>query len=573
MMISKICSTLLFFVVLICCWGQAGAKSIVDSLHNLSVSGPGTVKATGESEICIFCHTPHGARSDVAYLWNRRDTTTVYTPYISSTLKATVGQPTGSSRLCLSCHDGTIAPGAVISRSAEIPFGASMTGRSSNLGTNLADDHPVSFDYIAAAAMPNSQLKAATSLPSKVRLDADGQMQCTACHNPHNDQYGKFLVMSGIGGALCISCHQKTNWSSGSHALSTSTWNGTGPNPWPRSSHATVADNACGSCHRPHSAAQPQRLLNYSVEETTCLVCHSGTVAAKNILTDLNKPYRHPVSAYTGVHDAAENYSGPVAKHVECVDCHNPHQANSANVLPPYVPGELKGVPGVDLLTNAYIASSEFEYQICFKCHGAEINNALTNSPSSNVSALIPRTWGNTRDNRTKFTGVSYHPVVKPLNKITDNMLINGWVKGSMMHCTHCHGSDDPLGAKGSHGSIYENILVAKYETSATPTTSATAYLTDSALCFKCHNVETLTGSTAKFPQHKKHLESNTGTNERCSYCHDPHGSPYPGMINFDMRVVTQSGTKPIQLLYNAAGQLGNKQTCVLTCHGYVHGS
>jgi len=97
MMISKIYPTVLLLLVVLVCCGQAGAKSIVDSLHNLSVSGPGPVKATGESEICIFCHTPHGARSDVSYLWNRRDTATVYTPYISSTLKAAVGQPTGSS--------------------------------------------------------------------------------------------------------------------------------------------------------------------------------------------------------------------------------------------------------------------------------------------------------------------------------------------------------------------------------------------------------------------------------------------------------------------------------------------
>lgn len=555
----KVYSTVLFLIVLICCWGQAGAKSIVDSLHNLSVSGPGPVKATGESEICIFCHTPHGARSDVAYLWNRRDSTAVYTPYVSSTLKAAVGQPTGASRLCLSCHDGTIAPGAVLSRSAEIPFAASMTGRSSNLGTNLADDHPVSFSYVAAAAMPGSQLKAAGSLPSKIRLDADGQMQCTACHNPHNDQYGKFLVMSGIGGALCISCHQKTNWSSGSHALSTATWNSVAPNPWPRSSYTTVADNACGSCHRPHSADQPQRLLNYSVEETNCLVCHSGTVAAKNILTDLNKPYRHPVFSYTGVHDPAENYSGPVAKHVECVDCHNPHQANSTIYPAPLVPGRLQGVPAVTI-TNSYISSATYEYEICYKCHGALINNVLNDTPIA-----IPRYWTNTHDNRVKFDGVSYHPIMKPLNKISDNLLVAPWVKGSMVFCTDCHGSDSS-GIRGSHGSIYPHILVKKYETSATP---AAGYdPANYALCFSCHNASTLRGPSAKFPQHTRHL--NAGMH--CTYCHDPHGNPVnAGMINFDVRpgITSESNGKPIQLKY----PLGSRQTCVLTCHGKVHGT
>ncbi|MDD2309230.1 MAG: cytochrome c3 family protein [Desulfuromonadaceae bacterium] len=546
----------------------AHGKSIVDSMHNLSISGPGAVKATTQTEICIFCHTPHNARPDIPYLWNRLDPAGAYTPYASTTLKAAVGQPTGTSRLCLSCHDGTIAPGAVLSQTAVMPFTASMSGRSSNLGINLADDHPVSFDYSAAAAL-NGQLKSAALLPSNVRLDATGQMQCTACHNPHNDQYGKFLVMSNLGAALCVSCHSKTNWSGNSHATSPKTWNGTAPDPWPSSSYTTVAANGCGNCHRPHNAAGEQRLLNYAVEETTCLVCHNGNVATKNISADLAKIYRHPVDAFTGFHDTAENYAGTVSKHVECVDCHNPHQVvnSSSTDLAPWVPGILKGVPGVDLYTNAYIPSATYEYQICFKCHGALINNVLTTPPP------ITRSWPTTRDNRTKFTGVSFHPVVNPLNKISDNMLVAPWAKGSMLHCTDCHGSDSG-GARGSHGSIYPFILVAEYKTSELLPTSATAYLTDSALCFKCHRADTLFGSTAKFPQHRKHLNSTTGTNERCSYCHDPHGSPYPGMINFDMRpgIVSLSGGKPIQLIY-VAGQLGNKNTCVLTCHGYVHGS
>ena len=543
----------------------AYGKSIVDSMHNLSASGPGPVKATTQTEICIFCHTPHNARPDIPYLWNRQDPAEAYTPYASSTLKAAVGQPTGTSRLCLSCHDGTIAPGAVLSQTTAITFAASMTGRSSILGTNLADDHPVSFDY-SAAASANSQLASAASLPSVVRLDSTGQMQCTSCHNPHNDQYGKFLVVSNLASGLCISCHFKTNWNANSHATSTKTWNGTSPDPWPSSSYTTVAANACANCHRPHSAAGQQRLLNYSVEETTCLVCHNGNVAAKNIGADLAKIYRHPVSSYTGVHDAAENYSGIVSKHVECVDCHNPHQVNSNLYTAPLVPGRLQGVPGVDFYTNAYLSSATNEYQICFKCHGELSNNVLAATPQA-----ITRYWTNTRDNRVKFapTNASYHPLMAPLNKITDGMLLAPWVKGSMLYCTDCHGSDSG-GARGSHGSIYPNILVAKFETSATLPTSSTAYLTDAALCFKCHNSTTLFGTTTKFPQHRKHLTDLHM--ERCSYCHDPHGNPTnSGMINFDMRpgIVSLSGGKPIQLNY----PLNIKTTCVLTCHGVVHGS
>lgn len=101
---------------------DASGGSIRDTKHNLSVSGPGVVRTTSDSRVCIFCHTPHKARRDIPYLWNRSDTTVNYIPYQSSTLHATVGQPTGTSKLCLSCHDGTIAIGAVVSEQQEIPF-------------------------------------------------------------------------------------------------------------------------------------------------------------------------------------------------------------------------------------------------------------------------------------------------------------------------------------------------------------------------------------------------------------------------------------------------------------------
>jgi len=34
---------------------------IAKTKHNLSVTGPGAIKATTETQICVFCHTPHGA--------------------------------------------------------------------------------------------------------------------------------------------------------------------------------------------------------------------------------------------------------------------------------------------------------------------------------------------------------------------------------------------------------------------------------------------------------------------------------------------------------------------------------
>ena len=91
--------------------------------HNLSASGPGPVKATTLTEICVFCHTPHNANPAVP-LWNQSVGGSNYQPYTSSTLQASVGQPTGASKLCLSCHDGTVAIGNTVNN-GQIPMAAS----------------------------------------------------------------------------------------------------------------------------------------------------------------------------------------------------------------------------------------------------------------------------------------------------------------------------------------------------------------------------------------------------------------------------------------------------------------
>ncbi len=82
-----------------------------------------------------------------------------------------------------------------------------------NLGTDLSQDHPVSFTYNsqlvsqAALASPEEELAAPSALTGNVKLDHNSQMQCTSCHDPHNDQFGNFLVMDNAGSALCTICH------------------------------------------------------------------------------------------------------------------------------------------------------------------------------------------------------------------------------------------------------------------------------------------------------------------------------------------------------------------------------
>ena len=94
----------------------AQQNSIVQSKHNLSAGSMNSIRASSEEEICIFCHTPHNS-APIQPLWNRNIPVSAYTVYASNSLSAIPGQPTGSSKLCLSCHDGTIALGSVLSTS------------------------------------------------------------------------------------------------------------------------------------------------------------------------------------------------------------------------------------------------------------------------------------------------------------------------------------------------------------------------------------------------------------------------------------------------------------------------
>lgn len=544
---------------------DASGGSIIDTKHNLSVSGPGQIKATAEERICIFCHTPHNVRRDIPFLWNRSDQTVNYIPYQSSTLYATVGQPTGASKLCLSCHDGTIALGALVSEAQEIPFRGGIrfipAGRPTRLGTDLSDDHPVSFVYNPGLAQRKPELVHPASLPHQVRLDKDEQLQCTTCHDPHDDNYGRFLVMPDMYANLCTICHRKQGWTATSHSASSARWTGQGPDPWPHTEYDTVAENGCKNCHRSHTAGGPERLLNHAIEEDNCLVCHNGNVASTDIERELTKRSGHRVQAYMGVHDPAEDFaSRNVPKHVECQDCHNPHSAASGS---PSGAGRVSGsttdVKGLNL-SGQQIERSVYEHEICLKCHGQ--NNVLTRLP---ITRQIDQLKANMEFNPAN---PSFHPVVSAGANPDVPSLSSRYTTQSIISCTDCHNTDDPGAPRGPHGSSYKYLLEKNYDTNDLSGESSFAY----ALCYKCHDRNSILMDES-FKGHKKHIVDQKTP---CSGCHDPHGiSNVQGnpinnshLINFDLTIVqpdSQGG-----LYFEDLGRFTGQ--CFLTCHGRTHG-
>lgn len=244
----------------------ARVSDIASTKHNFSTSGTGNVTATSETQICVFCHTPHQAENiPGAPLWNRKASGATYTPYQSSSIDANdiAATPGGSSKLCLSCHDGTIAIGSVNVVNAQanvtidlqgtgaggvMPSGAGdTTGYTRKLGADLSNDHPISFTYNSTLATADGELRDPAIEPyignrtrgntPLVPLEND-KMQCTSCHDPHIHDVDitkniKFLRLNRFqqggptGGSfneandiICLACHDKLGqaWSTSAHA-------------------------------------------------------------------------------------------------------------------------------------------------------------------------------------------------------------------------------------------------------------------------------------------------------------------------------------------------------------------
>ena len=341
--------------------------------HNLSVDGPGTTHAAvgGTDQVCVFCHTPHGASQTDdggaalrSPLWNRRvPAGTTYTPYASESLDAAAivdgfsGLPGGSSKLCLSCHDGTLAlgnvnvlnglAGASIPMTGTGPGGTMPVGEGSasgftrNLGTDLRNDHPISLTFNSALAQRDGELRGVDAqqrwpggsgavvgvrgpgfkpqLPLQpTGVNGAGQVQCSTCHDPHIRELDsargnqKFLrgqrfqeaaptaAHNAATDMVCLGCHDK-NLASGS---------------WAYSAHARpdVADET----YRDAAATLREFPLGLPVWKAGCLNCHdTHTVPGARRLTregtDAPRPVANPLAARQGGNPAQEQ---------TCFQCH-----------------------------------------------------------------------------------------------------------------------------------------------------------------------------------------------------------------------------------------------------------
>ena len=191
---------------------MASGGTIAGTPHDLSGKGWGT------TETCKFCHTPHLAQNVAgAPLWNHQTTAVAtYALYSSATFQgaSTQTQPGPTSKLCLSCHDGSVASDS-FANGGVVQVGTHfMTATATNLvgaAASLTRDHPISFTYDGALATLDTHLvtPVSTNYVDAARLVPlyNGKMECASCHASHDNTFGKFLRTSNAGSALCSKCH------------------------------------------------------------------------------------------------------------------------------------------------------------------------------------------------------------------------------------------------------------------------------------------------------------------------------------------------------------------------------
>ena len=578
--------------------GLARADGIAGTPHNLSVSGPGPVRATTETQICVFCHTPHDANPS-GPLWNHQLSSGVtYLKYTSPSLVAYTSQagapdPNGATKLCLSCHDGTVALGAVLDRTAQIALEGGKVQLTpadvGYIGTDLSKTHPLSFvvtDQLIATKNTNNpdmslQPRPAMKSDPDVHLDGLDRVQCTACHNPHNDAN---FATSGVhfynkpGRAdTCVVCHASPAVDQGPHlqalavAASSSAPRDVGTALGSTTSvvaSALAAANAsaqpgvgkqaeahgdaqtlpqrCMSCHVSHASDEGRRALLLGRDEDACYRCHGPGSAQErrdgrlapdarpvDVMLEFQKPSHHPIE-FPGDHKPNERTpeTNPNARrHVLCVDCHDAHGTRTRQASAPGAGAKLSS-----------IRRFATEAEMCFLCHG----------PAANRPARQP-------DVARQFSSTSYHPVLGPGRGSRVPSLVAPLTTASVIACTDCHGNDNPSGPAGPHGSLYAPLLVRADQHDDGQPESPARY----DLCYRCHDRNSIL-SDVSFPFHRKHVvEQRTP----CSACHSAHGADTPSLVQFDPAIV-QPNAKGLRSFASLGG--GGAQ-CYLSCHGATH--
>jgi len=211
-------------LAVICIVGLSAVSfaEITGSVHDLTVSTTGL----GITEICAVCHSPHDSganRASNGPLWNHEVSGVTFTLYSSDNPIAesnNVTDVSGSSRLCLGCHDGVTALDAYNGDPGTTPLatpGKIIPNLNGTTG-DLSGTHPISVVYNEDPAYQLNPIGGVTlgGVSPLANVLVNTRVECSTCHDVHNNtgpggetQGAMLLRADPTGSALCLACHNK----------------------------------------------------------------------------------------------------------------------------------------------------------------------------------------------------------------------------------------------------------------------------------------------------------------------------------------------------------------------------
>lgn len=254
--------------------GYAAAAGIANTKHDLSSGSTGPNKFSGTGELCVFCHTPHGADSTAAVpLWNRTlPVPTSFTSYnmLGTTSLTGAQAPVGSvSIACLSCHDGTVAmntlinaPGSGLAGDATWTAGTwnagtltlgKIAGTATNIGTDLKNDHPIGIQY---GGGPLTTIPAAGTSYSSFRNPDFFAASSTTIN-------GAPVWWVDVAGGT--TAREKSDMLLYTRTLAIASGGTGSPEPFVE----------CATCHDPHNSTNGLFLRSANTGSKVCLACHN----------------------------------------------------------------------------------------------------------------------------------------------------------------------------------------------------------------------------------------------------------------------------------------------------------
>jgi predicted CXXCH cytochrome family protein len=175
---------------------------------------------------CVGCHAPHsgstanGGTADTGkiQLWSRSfpNPANTFGVYDSATVANKAVELGGSalttstdvrmySLLCLSCHDGITSTFTPAMNSKNMVGSRASFGAGAYESLGLTNDHPVNLSYDPTK---NPLLNPVASVQSILPLyGASNSMQCSTCHEPHNNTNTNYLRQTNDT-AHCTTCHK-----------------------------------------------------------------------------------------------------------------------------------------------------------------------------------------------------------------------------------------------------------------------------------------------------------------------------------------------------------------------------